>query len=142
MVQGVSQLVDEFYQAEDHKCGDQEIDDRCDKITVHQHRCGVTASQLHIQIRKIRASEDCQNRSKDVLIQRSNDSGKCAADDHADCHIHYISPQNKLFKFLNESAFPAHFSLPSSYGILFSPRHSTFDPRHSQSRATALSVTS
>ena len=42
MVQGVSQLVDEFYQAEDHKCGDQEIDDRCDKITVHQHRCGVT----------------------------------------------------------------------------------------------------
>ena len=32
MVQGVSQLVDEFYQAEDHKCGDQEIDDRCDKI--------------------------------------------------------------------------------------------------------------
>ena len=48
MVQGVSQLVDEFYQAEDHKCCDQEIDDRCDKITVHQHRCGVTASQLHI----------------------------------------------------------------------------------------------
>lgn len=109
MVQGVSQLVNEFYQAEDHKCCDQEIDDRCDKITVHQHRCGVTASQLHIQIRKIRASEDCQNRSKDVLIQRSNDSGKCAADDHADCHIHYISPQNKLFKFLHESAFPAHF---------------------------------
>ena len=48
VVQGVSQLVNEFYQAEDHKCCDQEIDDRCDKITVHQHRCGVTASQLHI----------------------------------------------------------------------------------------------
>ena len=48
VVQGVSQLVNEFYQAEDHKCCDQEIDDRCDKITVHQHRCGVTAAQLHI----------------------------------------------------------------------------------------------
>ena len=48
VMQGVSQLIDEFYQTEDHKCCDQEIDDRCDKITVHQHRCGVTASQLHI----------------------------------------------------------------------------------------------
>ena len=47
---------------------------------------------------------------------------KCAADDHADCHIHYISPQNKLFKFLHESAFLAHFPLPSSYGMMVEPR--------------------
>ena len=39
VVQGVSQLVDEFYQAEDHKCGDQEIDDCCDKFTTKKsHR--------------------------------------------------------------------------------------------------------
>ena len=70
---------------------------------------------------------------QEFMIQRSNDSGKCAADDHADCHIHYISPQNKLFKFLHESAFLAHFSLPSSYGI-------RFGPRHSQSRAIPRST--
>ena len=69
-------------------------------------------------------------------------SGECSADDHADCHIHYISPQNKLFKFLNESAFLAHFSLLSSYGMMVEPHCSTFEPRHSQSRAAALSVTS
>ncbi len=48
VMQGVSQLIDEFYQTEDHKCCDQEVDNCRDKITVHQYRCRIAASQLYI----------------------------------------------------------------------------------------------
>ncbi len=85
-----SKLVHRFQQAEQHKCHDQEI---------HQRRNKVGGEFGNVLKRIVLCScNKVQDRVDKVISQGSYDVGEGAADDNTDCHVHHIAAQGKCLK--------------------------------------------
>ena len=98
--------------AEQHEGGDQEVDDRLNECADHE----LCASDSDRQLGEIDPSDShSDDRSDHVINERCDDISKCAADDDADCHVHYISSCNELFEFFHESTHVAFSSFVKNY---------------------------
>ena len=104
------EAVQGFYQAEDHKGHDEEVQNCLDKVAVGDHSGADVYGQLG---KRDGAGEDAQHRHHDVVNQGVGDVGKRSADDDAHRHVHDVPPGDEGFEFRQEAGgLFCHNSIP------------------------------
>ena len=96
------ELIEGLNHAEDNECNDQEVDDCADECTKVNAVLGARNWNRKTRNLGATARDQLNKWVDDVIDKGGNNSGKCAANDDTNSHVHNIALLDKLFKLLDK----------------------------------------
>ncbi len=99
MLAQVHELVHGFQHTEQNECQNDKVNDGRDECTDAQVD---VKRQVQHNITEICLEQNANDGVDDVVRQRSDQRGECAADENTDGHVHHVAFQGKSFELFQE----------------------------------------